>query len=71
MRRKPVTSSMMRSVGYDPARSILEIEFRTGETYDYFAVPASTARALMSAESKGQFFHQSIDGVYPFAKATH
>ena len=59
---------MMRSVGYDTSKAILEIEFRTGGTYDYFAVPASIADALMRAESKGQFFHQSIDGVYPFAR---
>ena len=69
MRRKPVTSSMMRSVGYDSAKSILEIEFHSGGTYDYFAVPASIARALMSAESKGHFFHEAIEGVYPCAKA--
>ncbi len=67
--RLPLTSSMMASVGYDPRRRTLEIEFRTGGVYRYFRVPAPVFRALREAPSKGRFFHAHIDGVFEFARA--
>jgi hypothetical protein len=56
---------MMASVGYDRTHSTLEIEFRTGHVYRYFAVPHRVFQALMKAESKGRFFHEQIDRIYP------
>jgi hypothetical protein len=58
---------MMVSVGYDAAHSTLEIEFRTGHVYEYFAVPRGVYQGLLNAASKGRFFHAEIDGVYPVA----
>ncbi|MBK7181096.1 MAG: KTSC domain-containing protein [Chloroflexi bacterium] len=42
MKRTAVSSSNLASVGYDPARQSLEIEFTTGRVYEYFDVPQQT-----------------------------
>jgi len=39
MKRQPVESSNLASVGYDAARQILEIEFNHGGIYQYYDVP--------------------------------
>lgn len=65
MRRDPVTSSVLRTVGYDPATAVLEIEFVSGDVYRYFAVPPSVHRALMDAESPGAYFNRRISDAFP------
>lgn len=65
MRRLGVESSAIRSVGYDSALALLEIEFTSGDVYRYHAVPPSVHQALMDAESKGRCFVASIRDVYP------
>ncbi len=65
MRRQPVTSSDLRSVGYDPATQTLEIEFHSGGIYQYAGVSAAVYRALMTASSHGQYFHAYIKDQYP------
>jgi len=64
MRRTPVDSSMMASIAYSATRRILEIEFQTGDVYQYLDVPPAVYRALLAAHSKGRFFHSNLDGVY-------
>ena len=44
-------------MGYDPVWHVLEIEFRNGEIYDYFDVPADEYAALCSAPSKGAYLN--------------
>jgi len=61
MRRAPVESRALKSVGYDPHARMLELEFSSGTLYQYFDVPEFTYRALMHAKSKGHFFLTSID----------
>jgi hypothetical protein len=56
---------MMASVGYDRIHHVLELEFRTGDIYRYFAVPRRVFHDLLEAKSKGRFFHERIDRVYP------
>jgi KTSC domain len=68
MKRTAVDSSMMASVGYDRARRTLEIEFQTGDIYEYLDVPRDVFRALLNASSKGRFFHAEIDGIYAFTQ---
>ena len=65
MKRTRVTSSAVASVGYDPARQVLEIEFRSGNVYQYFSVPPEVHDALMRAPSKGRFVNASIRDAYP------
>lgn len=65
MQRTPVSSSNLRSVGYDPATRTLEIEFMNGHIYQYSGVPQSSYTALMAAESHGRYFNGRIRGAFP------
>ncbi len=60
MERKNVNSSNLKSVGYDPKTKTLEIEFLHGGIYQYFDVPESEYKSLMSASSHGQYFDRNI-----------
>ncbi|NOH03142.1 MAG: KTSC domain-containing protein [Chloroflexi bacterium] len=68
MFRQTVQSSDLRSVGYDPVNSILEIEFNSGGVYQYFNVPASVYQALMRASSHGRYFHANIKDRYRYSR---
>lgn len=65
MKRKPVESNVLRSVGYDSDDQILEIEFASEDVYRYFVVPRSVHAALMDAESPGRYFNETIRDRYP------
>lgn len=65
MKRVPVESKVLRSVGYDADQRILEIEFLSDEVYRYFVVPRSVHAALMESESPGRYFNQTIRDRYP------
>jgi hypothetical protein len=65
MRREPVSSSVLHTVGYDSETAVLEIEFVSGDVYRYFTVPPSVHRSLMDAESPGSFFNRRISDKYP------
>jgi phosphoribosylpyrophosphate synthetase len=58
MSREPIDSSVIASMGYAAARRILEIEFHSGDIYDYFDVPEQEYVAFRSAESKGTYLNQ-------------
>lgn len=60
MKREPVDSEAMRSVGYDRRRHVLEIEFERGAVYRYLGVPAAVHDALRDAESLGAYFSEHI-----------
>lgn len=60
MWRESVVSDALRSVGYDPDRRILEVEFSSGAVYRYFEVPPVLHAGLMTAASHGEFFVMSI-----------
>lgn len=65
--RRPVDSTLIRSVGYDLASSVLEIEFITEDRiYEYFDVPLSIYSELMAAESKGLYFNEYIKDMYSY-----
>lgn len=68
MERQPVSSSNVSSVGYDKTHRILEIEFRSGSTYQYRAVHSNTARGLLAASSKGKYVWKNVRGKYSFSK---
>jgi hypothetical protein len=69
MKRATVQSSNLASVGYDASASILEIEFHSGGVYQYFGVPRAVHEGLMTAASKGSYFHHNIKlAGYPFKK---
>jgi len=68
MNREPVESSDLSSVGYDLSTKTLEIEFNSGGVYQYFDVPENIHSELMSAPSKGKYFHKFIKNVYRYQK---
>jgi hypothetical protein len=66
MERKFVRSSNIRSIGYDANNSTLEVEFQTGDVYQYARVPASVHAALMKAPSKGAYLNQHVKNTYQY-----
>ena len=69
MKRTPVQSSVIKSLGYDEATSRLEVEFvREGDVYEYRMVPASTYRELMQAESLGAYFDLHVRHTFPYTR---
>ncbi len=68
MDRIPVDSEALSSVGYEPGRSQLEIEFAGGGVYRYYGVPARVHDELMAADSHGHYFAERIRDRYPYRK---
>lgn len=64
MRRVPVRSSALRSVGYDPRTLALEVEFESGEVYRYLDVSPEVVEGLIDAESKGAYLTEHIKPRY-------
>lgn len=65
MDRIAVSSSTIRTVGYDDQLALLRVEFQNGAIYDYADVPASIHAELLGATSKGAYFDRYIRGRYP------
>ncbi len=70
MERQPVSSSMMRSVGYDPTSETLEVEFNSGAVWQYREVPQEVYEQLISSDSLGSYFRQLIKDQYPERRVT-
>ena len=68
MNRTSVSSSALRSVGYDAETLTLETEIISGSVYQYFDVPESVFLELMSAESLGVYYNKNIKPAYRCAK---
>jgi hypothetical protein len=66
--RERVSSSSIRSVGYDPDNRILEIELRHGGVYQYFQVPPEAHQSLVAATSIGGHYTKFIKPAYRFRK---
>lgn len=62
-----VESSLLSSIGYSSDRT-LELKFRSGATYRYFAVPELVVEGLIAAESKGAYFNRQIRDRFPYQK---
>ncbi len=68
MVRVAVKSSSVASAGYSAEGSTLELEYRNGSVYQYFAVPKNVFESLLAAESKGSFVSERIRGRYPYRR---
>lgn len=66
MKRIPVTSSNIKSIGYDYQSCILEIEFVRGKIYQYKNVQSLIVCQLLFAESVGSQFCKNIQKVYEY-----
>ena len=66
MERFPIDSDALASLGYDPARRVLEVEFTSGRIYQYFGVPPREVQHLVDAPSRGGYFSRCVRDRYPF-----
>lgn len=66
MERQRVSSSNVRSIGYDAPSSTLEVEFSSGSVYEYYSVPENVYSAFMRASSKGSYLNDHIKSRYRF-----
>jgi len=60
IKRVPVESTALATVGYSKKLRALEIEFRNGAIYRYLDVQRATYEALLQAPSKARFYDQNI-----------
>ena len=65
MERIDVSSSNVKSVGYDGESSTLEVEFNNGYLYHYTQVPSEIHNKFMSASSKGKFVNIFLKNRFP------
>jgi len=56
---------MIQAVGYNSKTRELTVVFSSGRTYVYEGAPPKIHKALMAAESKGQFMRAEIIDCYP------
>ena len=68
MQRQRVSSSNIRSIGYDAQNLILEVEFTSYDMYQYYGVSETVYRSLMNASSYGSYLNQNIKDRYRYSK---
>jgi hypothetical protein len=70
MRRVPVDSTSVASIGYSVRKRELEIEFRpTGDVYRYFGVSPEEYAEFFAAKSMGTYLNQVFKHKdHPFKK---
>ena len=60
-----VASSAVRAVRYHAGRNELDVRFEEGREYRYGKVPRSKFRALLQADSIGEFVNHEIKPHHP------
>ena len=60
LERLSVTSRILRSVGYDEEKKIMEIEFTSGLVYQFLGVPPKIYADLMHSPEIGKYFSEKI-----------
>lgn len=71
MRRIPVESSCIKSVGKREDVDIIEIEFNNGPVYRYLNTGTDVFTAILNAESHGKFFCAHVRNSYPFQRVVN
>jgi len=61
MDRSKVSSSKIRSVGYDERARVLEVEHSDGSIYQYTGVSQEVHRRMMAAPSIVSFYQDRIE----------
>lgn len=65
MKRQHVESAALESVGYDPDKKILELEFTdNGGVWQYYQLPTTVYKKFRNADSLGRYFVKEIKGRY-------
>lgn len=60
MKRMPVTSSNVVSIGYEEETHTVEVEFKGMSVYQYQGVPPDVYESFMAAGSKGSFVQRTL-----------
>lgn len=60
MTREHVESSVLKSVGYDKNKKVLETELMNDTIYEYYKVPVSEYTNLMNSSSLGEYYNKHI-----------
>lgn len=60
MKRENVESSVLKSVGYDKNKKVLETELVNDALYEYYKVPFSEYTNLMKSSSLGEYYNKHI-----------
>lgn len=63
-----VLSTEIEWIGYEPKRSMLQVEFIAGSIYQYDNVPETVYQEFLKADSYGRFFETEIKGHYAHRK---
>lgn len=61
MKRVPVNSTNILSIGYEEEAQMLEIEFNTKRIYRFSNVPPHVYASLMRSSSHGKYFLTHIN----------
>jgi len=64
MERKKVSSSQIRSVGYDSGSQILEVEMSDGTLWQYSRVPSEVHRRFLAAPTIASYYRDNIEEEY-------
>jgi len=68
MKRERVSSTSVRSIGYDAGTKILEVELRNNGIYQYFGVPPRVFDDLRNAASVGRYYSKFVRDEYEYRK---
>lgn len=66
IKRVPIASSNIATVGYDKETHILEIEFHHGAIYQYIDLQERVFEELMSSPAKGAYFMNKIKSKFEY-----
>lgn len=65
MQMRPVSSSAIEAVGYDPLTGLMRIRFVDRKEHDFCGVPEAVFQGLISASSAGAYYNEHIRDRYP------
>ena len=60
MKREKVESSVLKSVGYDKDKKVLETELVNDTIYEYYKVPLSEYTNFIKSTSLGEYYNKHI-----------
>ena len=66
MQKGQLESSTLAFVSHSGSDQILQAEFRSGDIYQYFDVPADTFYQLIHAQSKGRYFNAHVRNCFRY-----
>ncbi len=67
MKREPVESSALKSIGYNEDKQILEVELlETRKVYKYFEVPLDVYLDFLDAHSLGKYYSMNVREKYDY-----